>query len=224
MAAKSKSFKATLEPGGRPLNWVIIRIPFDVHKTWGTRGLLKVAGEINGFGFRTSLFPARGGRHIMMVNKRMQKAAGVAPGSVAQFRLQPDTEERTVETPAELRRLLAEDRGFGRWYDGLSYSIRKEIAWWITDVKSGEARRRRAEQMAERLMSTMEAERELPPILQVAFAKDPRARQGWELMSAERRRRLLLAIFYYRTPEARGRRMEKMMEEAVALAEKKRGG
>lgn len=220
---KSKSFKATLERGGRPLNWVIIRIPFDVHKTWGIRGLLKVAGEINGFAFRTSLFPARGGRHIMMVNKRMQKAANVAPGAVAQFRLQPDTKERTVETPAELRRLLAEDRGFRRWYDELSYSIRKEIAWWITDVKSAEARQRRAEQIAERLLSTMEAERELPPILQVAFARDARAREGWELMTPTRRRRELLAIFYYRTPDARGRRIEKMMEKAIALAEKQAG-
>lgn len=203
------------------MHWVIIRIPFDVHKTWGTRGMLKVAGEINGLAFRTSLFPARGGRHIMMVNKRMQKGANTAPGAVAHFRLQPDTEERTVETPAELRRLLAEDRAFRRWYKGLSYSIRKEIAWWITDVKSAEARQRRAEQIAERLLSTLEAERELPPILQVAFARDGRARRGWELMSVTQRRRELLAIFSYRTPEARGRRMEKMMEKAITVAEKK---
>jgi uncharacterized protein YdeI (YjbR/CyaY-like superfamily) len=221
MAAKSKSFNATLERAGRPLNWVIIRIPFDVQKTWGTRGLLKVAGDINGFVFRTSLFPARGGRHIMMVNKRMQKGAHVAPGAVAQFQLKPDTEERTVETPSELRRLLAEDRDFRRWYDALSYSIRKEIAWWITDVKSAEARGRRAEQMAERLMSTMEAEHELPPILQVAFARDPRAQAGWELMSETRRRRHLLGIFGYRTPESRARRLDKMLQEAIALAEKK---
>jgi uncharacterized protein YdeI (YjbR/CyaY-like superfamily) len=220
----AKSFRATLERAGRPLNWVIIRIPFDVHKTWGTRGLLKVAGDINGFAFRTSLFPARGGRHIMMINKRMQKSAHAAPGSVAQFRLKPDTEERKVKTPAELKRLLNEDRTFFRWYDQLSYSIRKEVAWWITDVKSAEARERRAEQIAERLMSTMEAERELPPILKVAFARDARARQGWELMSETRRRRHLLGIFGYRTPESRARRMEKMMQEAVAVAERKADG
>ena len=159
----------------------------------------------------------------MMVNKRMQMAANAAPGAVAQFRLQPDTEERTVETPPELRRLLGEDRAFRRWHDGLSYSMRKEIAWWITDVKSAEARRRRAEQIAERLLATMEAECELPPILQVAFARDGRARRGWDLMSPTQRRRELLAIFYYRTPDARERRMEKLMERARAAAERKRG-
>lgn len=210
-----------LERAGRPLNWVIIRIPFDVQKTWGTRGLLKVTGDINGFTFRTSLFPARGGRHIMMINKRMQAGAHVVPGSVAQFHLAPDTEERTVAPPPELKHLLAEDRAFQRWYGQLSYSIRKEIAWWITDVKSAEARERRAEQIAERLLSTMEAERELPPILQVAFARDPRARDGWQLMSPTKRRRQLLAIFYYRSPDARARRISKMLAEAVALVHKK---
>ncbi len=221
MALKSKTFRATLERAGRPLNWVIIRIPFDVQKTWGTRGLLKVCGEINGVAFRTSLFPGRG-RHIMMINKRMQKAAGAAPGSVAEFRLQPDTEERTVETPAELRRFLREDRQFQRWYDGLTYSIRKEIAWWITDVKSKEARERRAEQIAERLMSTMDAERELPPVLQVAFARNPGARAGWELMSLTKRRRYLLAIFYYRNPESRARCIGKLVAEAEELAQRRK--
>ena len=44
----AKSFRATLERINSPLKWVIIRIPFDVHKLWGARGQLKVKGEING--------------------------------------------------------------------------------------------------------------------------------------------------------------------------------
>jgi hypothetical protein len=30
----------------------------------------------------------------------------------------------------------------------------------------------------------------------------------------------LFGIFYYRTPEGRGRRIDKMLEDAVAIAEK----
>jgi uncharacterized protein YdeI (YjbR/CyaY-like superfamily) len=67
----------------------------------------------------------------------------------------------------------------------------------------------------------MEAERELPPILRVAFARDPLAREGWELMSAVQRRGQLIAIFYYRSPEARARRVEKVLQAAAELAEKK---
>jgi uncharacterized protein YdeI (YjbR/CyaY-like superfamily) len=67
----------------------------------------------------------------------------------------------------------------------------------------------------------MEAERELPPILKFAFARDPRALAGWQLMSPTRRRGHLLAIFYYRTPDARDRRIAKMLEDALAFAERK---
>ena len=117
---------------------------------------------------------------------------------------------------------MGEDRALLRWYDGLNYSTRKEIASWITDVKSAEARARRADQIAERLLATMEGERELPPILEVAFARNPRAREGWERMSVSRRRGHLLGIFYYRNPEARARRVAKTVQDAAQLGVKKR--
>jgi uncharacterized protein YdeI (YjbR/CyaY-like superfamily) len=216
-----KSFNARLERIDSPLRWVMIRIPFDAAKIWGKRGQLKVKGEINGFAFRTSLFPRRNGGHMMLVNKRMQRGAGAGPGIVAQFRLEPDVEERIITVPPELKRALAEDRSLRQWFDKLNYSMRRYITDWIRDVKSAEARTRRAEQIAERLLATMEAERELPPILQIAFAHNARAREGWERMSPARRRGHLLGIFYYRNPEARGRRIEKALQDAVELAEKK---
>ena len=219
----AKSFKATLERmQSSNLGWVIIRIPFDVLKVWGSRGRLRVKGEINGFAFRTSLFPTGQGYHFLLVNKRMQSGGNVTAGHVAQFRLEPDTEVRKAILPVELKRFLDEDRSLRRWFDNLSYSIRRWITVWIAQPKSAEARARRAEQIAERLLATMEAEQELPPVLKAAFARDPRAFEGWQRMSPSHRRHQLLGIFYYRSPEARDRHVAKMMEEAVALAERKR--
>src|SRR5262249_3319284 len=107
------------------------------------------------------------------------------------------------------------------WFDALSYSVRK----WLTDLiqasKNPATRARRAEQVAEQVYSAMEAERELPPIIRFAFSRDPRIQQGWNLMTPRYRRGQLLAIFYYRSPEARDRRLEKVCAEAIALAEKK---
>jgi uncharacterized protein YdeI (YjbR/CyaY-like superfamily) len=217
----TRSFQAMLERFNSPLRWVIIRIPLDVAKTWGTGGRLKVKGEINGFPFRTSLFPSRNGGHIMIVNKHMRAGAQAAPGMVARFTLQPATKERTVSTPAELKRACGNDRALLRWYGRLNYSTRKEIAAWITDVNSTEARARRADLIAERLLATMEGERELPPILQAAFARNARAREGWERMSLSRRRGHLLGIFYYRSPEARARRVAKAIEDAQAIRAKR---
>ncbi|OLC90292.1 MAG: hypothetical protein DMG35_07200 [Acidobacteria bacterium] len=216
----AKSFKAILERMQSNLGWVIIRIPFDVSKIWGVRGQLRVKGQINGFAFRTSLFPTGRGYHYLLVNKRMQAGAKTAPGMAARFRLEPDTEERKAILPAELKRALSQDRSLRRWFDNLSYSIRRWIAVWVAQPKSAEACVRRAEQIAEQLLTTMEAERELPPVLKAAFARDPRAFEGWQRMSPSHRRHHLLGIFYYRSPEARDRRIAKMLEEAAGRAGK----
>jgi uncharacterized protein YdeI (YjbR/CyaY-like superfamily) len=228
-ASKPKSgkavrrFEARLERTRSRLNWVIIHIPFDAAKVWGLRGQVKVKGEINEFPFRSTLFPTGDGGHTLVVNKRMQKGARVIEGNIARFELEMDREVRTVTIPEELERILRQDRGLRRWYDQLKPSNRKEIAWWISDVKSGEARTRRAEQMAERMLAVMEAEQELPPLLQVAFAGNAQAREGWEAMSPARRRGHLFGIFYYRNPESRGRRVDKLLEDACAVAEKSSG-
>jgi uncharacterized protein YdeI (YjbR/CyaY-like superfamily) len=222
-ASATKHFEARLERMPSRLNWVIIHIPFDAAKLWGLRGQIKVKGEMNGFAFRTSLFPTGAGAHILLVNKRMQKGARVGAGNIARFRMEFDNEERIVTIPDELQLILYQDRSLRRWYDKLNHSTCNDIANWITEPKSSEARKRRTEQIAERLLNVMEAERELPPVLQVAFARHPRARDGWEAMSAARRRGHLFGIFYYRNPEAQAKRIEKMVDDAMAFAEKTRG-
>jgi uncharacterized protein YdeI (YjbR/CyaY-like superfamily) len=218
----SKSFQAPLVRMKSRLNWIIIHIPFDVAKVWGNRGQFRVKGEINGFAFRTSLFPTGQGGHLLLVNKKMQKGARAVAGTVARFQIEPDTERRVVTIPAELNRILTEDRALRSWFDRLNHSTRNDIAKWVSDPKNPDARLRRAEQIAERLLATMEAERDLPPVLQVAFARNPIAREGWDRMSIAQRRSHLLGIFGYRTPESRARRIDKMLGVASALAERAR--
>jgi uncharacterized protein YdeI (YjbR/CyaY-like superfamily) len=217
---KPKSFRATLERLDSGLGWVIARIPFDVKKTWG-RSRVKVRGDVNGFAFRTSLFAKKDGSHFLLVNKKMQKGARIRLGGTAEFELAIDTEPREVSTPAELTAIFKQSRGLSKWFDSLSYSYRREISRWISEPKSGESRRRRAEQMAERLLETIEAERELPPLIKSALAQNGKARQGWALMTPIQRRSQLMGIFYYRTPDARARRLEKALQMAAAIAEKK---
>src|SRR5580692_7551063 len=102
----AKSFEARLESLRSRLNWIIIYVRFDAAKLWGLRGQIKVKGEINGFAFRTSLFPTREGRHFLLINKRMQKGAHAFEGSVAGFQLELDTEKRIATLPGELEQIL----------------------------------------------------------------------------------------------------------------------
>jgi uncharacterized protein YdeI (YjbR/CyaY-like superfamily) len=213
MAAKVKRFRAMLEKGQRALGWTIVRVPFGPEEL-GRMVRLRVRGEVNGFAFRTSLFPDPHGGFYLLVNRATQAGAGVALGEVAEFRLQADLESREAELPDELSALLDEEPGLREWYGELTEYMRREIGKWVMDVKSDEARMRRAEQMAERLLATMEGERELPPVIVAAFRLRPKAKAGWSRMTPVQRRGLLMAVFYYRTPDAQQRRVQKLCDDA----------
>jgi uncharacterized protein YdeI (YjbR/CyaY-like superfamily) len=181
---------------------------------------LRVRGEVNGLPFRTSLFPilGDGGGLCVMVNNKTQRETGLKLGSLAEFLLEPDLEPRPAELPDELAVLLDEEEGLREYYDSLSESMRREIGKWITGVKSEASQSKRCEQMAERLLGAMEGERELPPLVAAAFRRRPKAKAGWAKMTQTQRRQHLLGVFYYQTPEARERRVEKLCDEAEKKA------
>ena len=219
----AKNFEAVLERTPNRLHWVIARVPFEVGKAWGTRGQLRVQGEINGFSFRGVLFPTRRGEHFLLVNKKLQAAAKTAPGLKAKFRLAPDTTPRAPAAPSkELLRELGQSKRLLKFYESLSNSRRNYFASWVAEVKHADARKRRAQQIAECLFETMEAERELPPLVEMAFQQNPRAREDWARLSPAGRRNHLMGVFYSRSPESRSRRLAKCMEELVQKAGSRR--
>ncbi len=234
-AVKAKRFEAVLEKGDNGLGWTIARVPFVPHDVWPEMVRLRVKGTVNGFAFRTSLFPYRGGGGFyVLVNRAMEKGGRVRLGQKAEFLLEPDMAPRPAELPEELDVLLDEEdglegdglqaeglqgqglqgEGLRAFYDSLSESMRREIGKWIGGVKSEASRTKRAQQMAERLLFAMEGEREMPPILTVAFRGRPKAKLGWERMTQHQRRCELLAVYYYQSPEARQRRVQKLVDAA----------
>jgi len=219
---QAKTFEAVLERTPDRLRWVIARLPFDSAKAWGKRGQIRIKGEINGFAFSSTLFPAGDGTHFLIVNKKLLAGGKTAPGLKAKFRLQPDTAPRPAPPPAkELLHEMGQSKRLLKFFESLSPSRRNEIARWIAQCKTSEARTRRARQIAERLLETMEAERELPPILQLALRQNPRAKEKWEQMSQSHRRAHLFSIFYYREPEARAKQVTKAIEKMLGRKPKR---
>ena len=215
MADRAKRFQAVLEPLGDGLGWVVAWLPFDAASAWKKTLRQRVTVEVGGEVFRTSLFAsARRTGHFVLVNKKMQRAAGARVGDAVEFVIAPDLEPRAAELPDELAALLDDEPGLREWFDGLTEYMRREIGKWVMEPRSEATRMRRTEQMAERLLATMESERELPPVIEVAFRAHPRARAGWARMTPTQRRGELLAVFYYQTPEARQKRVEKLVEAA----------
>jgi len=218
---KPKSFRTVLEPLRNGLGWVIARLPFDPAKAWPVRKGRRVRGEIAGFAFRSSLFTdAAGQGHFILINKKMQAAANASIGSRVSITLEPDLEERAALVPPELALALQGDRRLRKWFSALSYSVRKAIGDWVGQPKSPASRQKRAQAMAERLLLTLEGERDLPPILEAAFQRQPLARQGWLAMTPTQRRGHLLGIFYYQGGPARDRRAVQAVQHALRISQK----
>jgi uncharacterized protein YdeI (YjbR/CyaY-like superfamily) len=215
-----RRFQGTLRPDGTGLKWTVITVPFDPTKAWPKRQRLRVRGTINGFAFRTSLFRARDGSYILLVNRKMQKEGRVRHGHVADVVLEPDLEERPQATPPELEKLLRQDRALRRFYEELSDSMRKAIVDQIEQPKGSEVRVGRAELWVERMMLAIDGERVTPPILEAAFQRFPQARKGWKAMTPIQRRGHLMGIFYYQSPESRQKRAQKAIEEALRAGKK----
>ncbi|MGA2251763.1 YdeI/OmpD-associated family protein [Terracidiphilus sp.] len=223
-ASKAKSFRARLELVRDYMNWTVVRVPFDVAKTWPEMQRRRVKGTLNGVSFRTSLLRiAKGEGDCIVVYKKMQREAQVKPDDEVAIRLEPDLEEREEILPEEFGQILKAEPELRRWFQSkLSPSDRSWIGQFIGQAKSAETRKRRAEEMAERLMLTMEGELETPPILKLAFQRQPVAERGWRAMTEVQRRRHLLGIFNCRTPETREKRVRAVMEQAIAVAQRTR--
>jgi len=118
-----------------------------------------------------------------------------------------------------LARSLRQSKRLQKFFDSLPESSRHQIDHTVREVKREETRKRRAQQAAELLMETMEAELDPPPLIKMAFARNATARRGWELMPQSLRREYLIAIFRSRFPDTRARWLERTLLESARYAD-----
>ena len=104
----TQKFKVKLTGEGPGKAWAMLIPPFSVEKTWGMKARVPVKGTLNGFAFRSSLFPMGNGKHCIMVNKHMREGAGAGQGDTVSVMLEVDTEPRVVKVPQALMEVLLE--------------------------------------------------------------------------------------------------------------------
>jgi hypothetical protein len=139
-----KKFRVTLEKHERS-EAAMLTIPFDAVKVFGTRARVPVRGTINGFPFRTSIFPRGDGRHYMVVNREVRAGARVKGGDTVSVQIERDDEPRVVKPPADLERALKANREARASWEKLSYTHQKEYANAVAEAKRPETRARRIE-------------------------------------------------------------------------------
>jgi hypothetical protein len=151
-APASKRFRVKLEKHAGS-SAAMLTVPFDVRKVFGTRARVPVRCTINGFTFRSSIFPKGDATHYMVVNREARDGAGVAAGETVTITMERDTEPRVVTPPAELARALKTNRAARDAWDKLSYTHQKEHARAVEEAKRPETRARRVERAVAELTS-----------------------------------------------------------------------
>ncbi len=111
---KPKTLRIVLERRSIGLRFVMARLDgAALRKAWPEWNHRRVKGTINGFAFRTTLFPGgEGALLFLVVNRQMQAGARVKAGDAVKLVLEPDNAE-LEPLPAELERALKPGQGRG---------------------------------------------------------------------------------------------------------------
>jgi hypothetical protein len=124
--------------------------PFDVVAVFHRKGRVPVKGTINGFPFRSSLMNMGDG-HMMVVNAQLRTGAQCKAGDTVTVLMAVDEDERTVEVPRYLNKIITGDPKTRKFWSKLSFTHQKEYVREIRDAKRPETREKRIAAMMDAL-------------------------------------------------------------------------
>jgi Domain of unknown function (DUF1905)/Bacteriocin-protection, YdeI or OmpD-Associated len=127
-----------------------IKPPFDVVEVFQRKGRVPVKGTIDGFPFRSSLMNMGDG-HMMVVNAQLRAGAQCKAGETVAVVMELDEDERTVEVPAYLKKIIDRDPKARESWSNLSFTHRKEYVREIEGAKRIETRKKRIGAMMDAL-------------------------------------------------------------------------
>lgn len=150
---KTFEFDAVIQDGGE--KWpeaACIMFPYDIKESFGTKGQVKVKATFDGVPYRGSL-ANMGMGHMLVMRKDIRAQVGKSHGDTVRVTIVKDTEERVVEVPEALQKILDKNPEAKSFYGGLSYTNRKEYARWIATAKRPETKERRLAKTLEMLLN-----------------------------------------------------------------------
>jgi hypothetical protein len=127
-----------------------LKPPFDVVKVFQRKSRVPVKGTINGFPFRSSL-SNMGDGHMMPVNAQLRAGAHCKGGDTVDVVMELDEDERKVEVPAYLKRIINSDAKAKEFWSKLSFTHQKEYVREIDGAKRPETREKRIAAMMDAL-------------------------------------------------------------------------
>jgi len=113
-----------------------VEFPFDVKEAFGKKGKLKVKAVFDG----KVLYH---GSLVLGITKDIRKQLNKTFGDQVQVEIEEDLEVREVIVPEDVSLLLDKSRKAKKYYEGLSFTDRKEYMSWIETAKKLDTREKR---------------------------------------------------------------------------------
>ena len=137
---KKQTFTATIQNAGG--GGAFVEVPFDVEAAFGSKRP-KVKAMIEGVPYRGILTRMGTEYHMLIILKDIREQIGKTFGDEVTITIEPDTEPRVVEIPAELQKAFKAEKEAQAFFEKLSYTHQREYVTWINEAKREETRRNR---------------------------------------------------------------------------------
>ena len=143
-----QTFSATIQNAGG--GGAFVEVPFDVEAVFGSKRP-RVKAMIEGVPYRGILTRMGTDYHMLIILKEIREKIGKTFGDQVRITVEPDTEPRVVEIPAELKKAFRSESEAKAFFNRLSYTHQREYVMWINEAKREDTRQRRVVKAIEML-------------------------------------------------------------------------
>jgi hypothetical protein len=119
-----------------------IRVSEDIVSALGKSRKPPVRVTVNGHTWRSSI-AFMGGEFWLGVSAENRAAAGVEAGDEIEVEVEPDTDPRQIEVPADVAEALEREPEARKYFETLSYSNKRRHILAIEGAKAADTRQRR---------------------------------------------------------------------------------
>lgn len=125
-------------------------IPFDVGKSFGQNGFVKVKGTLDEHPFSNiKLMPVGDGTYCMAVKEELRKKIGKGHGDTVTVVMKVDNDELVI--PDDLSKALDSNKKAMDFFKSLTESNKNYYVNWIVSARKEETRQSRVEKSIEKL-------------------------------------------------------------------------